>query len=122
MYVCIQVFNYTGWDHFVLYTFCIVLIYTSQPKCYEVVLYTDDVQLLYQIYFYMTSVPINQTNMYILFSLNTDDINFANKTLSLCMYDTFSFKPSNCMYVMYVMYVCTVCNDQPAFGECSQWS
>ena len=27
---------------------------TSQPKCYEVVLYTDDVQLLHRIYFYMT--------------------------------------------------------------------
>ena len=35
---------------------------------------------------YMTSVPINQTNRYMLFSLNTDKINYANKTLSLCMY------------------------------------
>ena len=37
------------------------------------------------VYFYMTSVLINQTNRYMLFSLNTDDINYANKTLSLCM-------------------------------------
>ena len=57
-----QVFNYTGWDHFVQFILYTVPIYTSQPKCYEVVLYTDDVQLLYQIYFYMTRVPIiNQT-------------------------------------------------------------
>ena len=42
------------------------------------VLYTDDVQLLYQIDFYMTSVPIiNQTNRYILTLLNTDDINYT---------------------------------------------
>ena len=26
------------------------------------------------------------TNRYMLFSLNTDDINYTNKTLSLCMY------------------------------------
>ena len=42
-----QVFNYTGWDHFVLCT--LLPIHTSQPKYYEVVLYTDDVQLLYPI-------------------------------------------------------------------------
>ena len=47
---------------------------------------SDDVQLLHRIYFYMTSVLVNQTNRYILFSLNTDDINYANKTLSLCIY------------------------------------
>ena len=34
----------------------------------------------------MTSVPINQTNRYMFYSLNTDDINYANKTLRLCMY------------------------------------
>ena len=34
MYLCIYVCMYM--DHFVLYTFCIVPIYTSQPKCYEV--------------------------------------------------------------------------------------
>ena len=31
-------------------------------------------------------VSINQTNRYILSLSNTDDINYANKTLSLCMY------------------------------------
>ena len=57
-------------------------------EMYEVVLYTDDVQLLSQIdFFYMTSVPtINQINMYILYLLNTDDFNYTIKTLSLCMY------------------------------------
>ena len=51
MYVCmyLQVFNYTGWDHFVLCILYTVPIYTSQPKCHEVVLYTDDMQLLSQI-------------------------------------------------------------------------
>ena len=34
----------------------------------------------------MTSVSINQTNRYIfsLLNTNTNDINYANKTLSLC--------------------------------------
>ena len=40
------------------------------------------------------SVPINQTNRYILYSLNTDYINNSIKTSSLCM------------YVQYYMYVC----------------
>ena len=36
----------------------VVCMYTSQPKCYGVVLYTDDVQLLHRIcFFYMTSIP-----------------------------------------------------------------
>ena len=97
MYVCMY--------HFVLYILCTVLIYTSQPKCYEVVLYSDDVQLLYQIdffkvhvcmyvymyvcippsdfIFYMTGVPINQTSLLIgtsLCLLNTDDLTNAIKT------------------------------------------
>ena len=62
--------------------------------CYEVVLYTDDLQLLYPIYFYMTSVPItNQTNRYTFYLLNTDDINYTIKTLSLCMYVCTEFRP-----------------------------
>ena len=44
------------------------------------------VMLCMHVCIYMTSVPINQTNRYMLFSLNTDKINYANKTLSLCMY------------------------------------
>ena len=36
-------------------------------------------------------IYIYKTNRYILSLLNTDDINYANKTLSLCMYV--------CMYV-----------------------
>ena len=66
-----------------MYVYVCMYVYTSQPKCY--VLYSDDVQLLYQIYFYyMTSLPIfiNQTKMYIFYLLNFDDINY----LSLCMY------------------------------------
>ena len=39
----------------------------------------------------MTSVSINPTNRYIFYSLNTDYINYAIKTLSVCMYV--------CMYV-----------------------
>ena len=31
-------------------------------------------------------VSINQTNRYIFYSLNTDGMNYAIKTLSLCMY------------------------------------
>ena len=69
-----------------MYVYVCMYVYTSQPKCYEVVLYSDDdVQLLYQIYFYyMTSLPIfiNQTKRYIFYLLNFDDINY----LSLCMY------------------------------------
>ena len=63
----------------------------SQPKCYEVVLYTDDVQLPpTDRYYYMTSVPIiNQTNRYIFYLL-------YHQVLK-CMYI--------CMYVC--MYVCT---------------
>ena len=55
--------------------------------CYEVVLYTDDACAVTSSdpFFYMTSIPINHTNRYMLFSLNTDDINYANKTLSVCM-------------------------------------
>ena len=44
----------------------------------------------------MTSVSINQTNRFIFYSLNTDDINYAIKTLIVCMY------------------VCTVC--QSSYG------
>ena len=62
---------------------------TSYLLCMYVCIYvcmfmlcTDDMQLLHRIYFYMTSVP----NRYILSSLNTDDNNYANKTLSVCMY------------------------------------
>ena len=61
---------------------------------------SDDVQLLHRIYFYMTSVLVNQTNRYILFSLNTDDINYANKTLSLCMVYL------QCIYVWIVKILC----------------
>ena len=56
-------------------------------------------QLRLLIYFYMTSVPINLTNRYIFYLLNTDDINYANKTLILSMYV--------CMYgVKSIIYVC----------------
>ena len=49
------------------------------------------VQLLYQIYFHMTSVPIiNQTNRYILSLLNTDAINYTMngdlKFMYVCSY------------------------------------
>ena len=37
-------------------------------------------------------VPINQTNTYMLISLNTDDINYANKTLSICMYVCYGYR------------------------------
>ena len=57
-------------------------IYTSQPKCYEMVLYTDDGQLLYPIDSFMR--PVYQLpavhNIFI-------DINYTTiKTLSLSMY------------------------------------
>ena len=35
---------------------------------------------------YVCMCTINQTNRYILYLLNTDDINYTIKTLSLCMY------------------------------------
>ena len=63
-----------------MYVICIIVcMYVCMYVC------NSDVQLLHRVYFYMTSVSINQANRYILFSLNTDDINYANKTLSLCM-------------------------------------
>ena len=41
---------------------------------------------MYDRFSYMTSVSINQTNRFIFYSLNTDDINYAIKTLIVCMY------------------------------------
>ena len=77
MYECMYVY-WLGPLRTVYSLYSTSTIYTS---CYEVVLYTDDVQLLYQNYFYMTRVPImNQTNRYILYLLNTDDINYTMKT------------------------------------------
>ena len=56
----------------------------------------------------MTSVPINQTNNRYTFSLlNIDDINYANKTLSLCMYVQYVCmydKVYACMSVYLCMY------------------
>ena len=67
------------------------------------VLYTDDVQLLYQIYFYMTSVPIiNQTNRYILSLLNTDAINYTmNEDLKFMYYITEEETINNNLFVFY---------------------
>ena len=67
-----------------------VCMYVMKWFC---ILYTDDVQLLYRIYFYTVGMIINQTNRYMLFSLN---INYAIKTLNLCTY--------------VCMYVCTICD------------
>jgi hypothetical protein len=47
-----------------------VCMYTSQLKCKEVGLYTDN---------HMDTVPIHQTNMYILSLLSIDDLNYTNK-------------------------------------------
>ena len=59
---------------------------------------------MYGFYFYMTSVPINQTtNSYIFSLLNTDDINYyTNKALSLC-----TVRICICMYarMYFFMYV-----------------
>ena len=48
--------------------------------------------------FYMTRVPIDQTNRYILSLLNIDDIKYANKTLSSCIINTIKY----CMYIHYL--------------------
>ena len=42
MYVCVYVCVYV-WDYLTIYLY-IVRIYTSQPKCGVIVLYTDDVR------------------------------------------------------------------------------
>ena len=60
MYVCIYV-------HFSLYTSCIASNYTSQPTCFEMDLYTDDLQLLHRIYLYMITVPSRQRTRHIIF-------------------------------------------------------
>jgi hypothetical protein len=70
-----QVFNYTGWDHSVLYITCTVQHIYITAEMYGVVLYTDDVQLLHGSFLYMTSVPIHQrigTQFFL--SLNTDEV------------------------------------------------
>ena len=109
MYICMYVGNSIAFDHeipavpkyapFIAAGFffgpasflheVIKIPITSYLLCMYVCIYvcmfmlcTDDMQLLHRIYFYMTSVP----NRYILSSLNTDDNNYANKTLSVCMY------------------------------------
>ena len=60
-------------------------------KCYEVVLYTDDVQLLY-----LWSILIGT---YYYFLLNTDDIKYTIKT-----HQDLKFMYV-CMYVLYVQEV-----------------
>ena len=48
-------------------------------------------------YIQYVCININQTNMYIFSSLNTDDIKYANKTINKCMYV--------CMYVYMFIWV-----------------
>ena len=85
MYVCIYILTYifsllnTDEINFInktLSVYMYVCMYLSMYVCMYVCM-----QLLHRIYFYMTSVPINQINMYIVLSLlNTTDIYYANKT------------------------------------------
>ncbi len=105
-----QVFNYTGWDHSVLYITCTVQHIYITAEMYGVVLYTDDVQLLHGSFLYMTSVPIHQRigTQYFL-SLNTDEVwqrtrlKYMYACTYVCMY-AFMYV---CIYVRIYMYICT---------------
>ena len=103
-----QVFNYTGWDHSVLYITCTVQHIYITAEMYGVVLYTDDVQLLHGSFLYMTSVPIHQRigTQYFL-SLNTDEVwqrtrlKYMYVFIYICMYVS--------MYERVCIYVYNVC-------------
>ena len=70
-----QVFNYTGWDHSVLYITCTVQHIYFTAEMYGVVLYTDDVQLLYGTFLIYDQCNYSPENRYTnIFSLNTDEI------------------------------------------------
>ena len=76
-YVCIKhkYFNYTGWDHSVLYITCTVQHIYFTAEMYGVVLYTDDVQLLYGTFLIYDQCTYSPENRYTnIFSLNTDEV------------------------------------------------